>query len=86
MPKKHRISTKRAVIYGILGFLAVLLILYVICCQIPRPMIPDRESRFEPRITSVCIGTSIESVWDQLDGDTQAELMDLMRSMSRCAR
>lgn len=81
MPKKHGISTKRAVIYGILGFLAVLLILYVIYCQIPRPMIPDKESRFEPHITSVCIGTSIESVWDQLDEDTQAELMDLMRSV-----
>ena len=81
MPKKHRISTKRAVVYGIFRFLAVLLILYVICCQIPRPMIPDKESRFEPRITSVCIGTSIENVRDQLDEDTQTELMNLMRSV-----
>ena len=84
MPKKHRISTKRAVIYGILGFSAVLLILYVIYCQIPRPMIPDKESRFEPRITSVevytgaYVVTTHKEVLDQLDADA---LMELMRTV-----
>ena len=78
MPKKHRISTKRAVIYGILGLLAVLLAAYVVGCHVPRALIPDKESQFEPTITHVFVGTdNSHDMLDQLDEDA---LMELVRS------